>query len=375
MKAFAATLLIVAATAAEAESWHSSGYGSSLGGYSHGYASKLVRVPGPTLNKQISKTVYDQAHKTIHVPRTSTRARTVYDNVQQKIPQYNKRTVWDQVEKTVWDNVSKTVIDNVPRQVIDEITKTVIDNVPRKVMDQVQSTSIRLDRINESNDSGDGMSSDERIYVASQSSDSSDDYCGWGGCNKWSSSSDGCGWNGCQSSSSSDGCGWAGCNKWDSSSDSCGWNGCSLSDTSYIITSDSSSDEKIIRTPVTTTKNVMRTVIDKVPRQVKSQRARTVIDQVPRQVNMKVPRKVTKNIPRTVIDKSYATINKRVPRTVLDTVTTLHPKTISKMIPRTVTKNISIPTSRLARVSKPIGGYSLGGYSSGYSLGGYGKKW
>merc|ERR1712210_346751 len=223
MKAFAATLLI---TGLEA----SRGYGG-YGGYGYGYAKSPVygKTGYKTSVRNIPVTTYENQQ----------RARTVYDNVQQniRVPKniQRQRTVYDTINQTVYDNISQTVIDNVPRQVVDEITKTVIDNVPRTVIDKVQSTHIRQDRINESNDSGDGYNSGERIYVDSVSSDSSDDCHGWG----------------CASSNDSI--------------------------SSYVITSDSSADERIINTPVTTTRNVARTVIDKVPRQVTEKRARTVI--------------------------------------------------------------------------------------------------
>merc|ERR1712210_151917 len=296
MKAFAATLLI---TGLEA----SRGYGG-YGGYGYGYAKSPVygKTGYKTSVRNIPVTTYENQQ----------RARTVYDNVQQniRVPKNIQR------QRTVYDTINQTVNDNVPRQVVDEITKTVIDNVPRTVIDKVQSTHIRQDRINESNDSGDGYNSGERIYVDSVSSDSSDDCHGWGCGNAYGKKS----YGGYGASSSSDNChGW-GCA---SSNDSI---------SSYVITSDSSADERIINTPVTTTRNVARTVIDKVPRQVTEKRARTVIDKVPRTINKRVARNVQKRVPRTVTDNitvyENQTINKRVPRTVIDNIrvpkTTIH---------------------------------------------------
>ena len=291
MKAFAATLLFTGLQAASLEGGYG-GYGRRSYGYSrpaYGYSAKLIPVTSYE-NQTRSKTVYDNVQEQIRVPRTEQRTKIVNDQV--------KKTVYDTINQTVYDNVSETVYDNVPRKVIDEITKTVIDNVPRKVIDQVKETRIREDIINESNDSGDNYDSDERIYVASVSSNDSDS-CDWWGCNKYGSSS--------------------------SSDDYCDtWNNCVSSNdsiSSYIITSDSSDDEKIIRTPVTTTKNVERTVIDKVPRQVKEQRERTVIDRVPRQINKRVPRQVQKRVAREVIEN--------VPRKVTENVTVYDTKTIN----------------------------------------------
>merc|ERR1712037_370428 len=266
MKAFAATLLI---TGLEA----SRGYGG-YGGYGYGYAKSPVygKTGYKTSVRNIPVTTYENQQ----------RARTVYDNVQQniRVPKniQRQRTVYDTINQTVYDNISQTVIDNVPRQVVDEITKTVIDNVPRTVIDKVQSTHIRQDRINESNDSGDGYNSGERIYVDSVSSDSSDDCHGWGCGNAYGKKSYG-GYGGYGASSSSDNChGW-GCA---SSNDSI---------SSYVITSDSSADERIINTPVTTTRSVARTVTDNI----------TVYEN----------QTINKRVPRTVID------NIRVPKTTI----------------------------------------------------------
>ena len=151
---------------------------------------------------------------------------------------------------------------------------------------------MRKDIINESNDSGDGQESDERIYVDSVSSNDSCD--GWG----------------CKSSNDSGYCGWG----------KKGWGGKCLSSndsqSSYVITSDSSADERVVITPVTTVENVERTVLDKVPRQVKSQRVRTVIDKVPRTITERVAQKVQRRVPKTTVDTVLTKKTIRTPRQV-----------------------------------------------------------
>ena len=164
MKAFAAALFIAATSATEAE-W--GGYrGRSLNRGNYGYGSKLVKT-GYT-----NKTVIDE--KKVLVP-----TKVVRDS-------------YKLVDDIVYKNVDRTIIENVPRQVIDEIVKTVIDTVPRKVINQVKETTYRKDIINESNDSGDGIDSGERIYVDSVSSNDSN-------CDTW---------NNCPSSNDSGYCGW-----------------------------------------------------------------------------------------------------------------------------------------------------------------------
>lgn len=327
MKAFAATLLFASIEASRPSYYNRGGYGRSYGGYG-GYSSKLVAVKGYATQAR-SKTVLDNVQQQIRVPR----------NVQ------TKRTVFDTINQTVYDNVSHTVIDNVPRKVIDEITKTVIDNVPTTVIDKVQETRYNKSIINESNDSGDGYNSGEGIYVDSVSSISSaSDSCDWW-CQKQGGWGKKAAWGGYGS-------------KWGKKNYG-GYSGTSQSSqSSYYITSDSSADEKEIITPETITKNVARTVIKQVPRQVKEQRERTVIDKIPRTVNRRVARNIQKKVPRTITEN----------KTVYDT------KIINKQVPRTVTELVKVPTTSYKRVlSKNLskrGGY--GGYSKGY--GSYGRR-
>ena len=344
MKSFAATLFVVAAEASRPSHYAAKGYGG------YGYSSSLQKVGYNTHVQNIPVTTY----------KNQQRAKTVLRNVQQKIqvPRnvQTRRTEYDTINQTVYDNLQHTVIDNVPRTVIDEITKTVIDNVPRTVIDKVQQTHIQRQHINQSDDSGDNYNSGDGIYVASVDSISSDSdsdcYGKW--CNKKSYGGYG-----------SYGHGWAkkaACHGWGCASS----NDSVSSQSSYYITSDSSDDNKIIETPITTTRNVARTVIDKVPRQVKEQRARTVIDKIPRTVNTRVARNIQKRVPRTVIDN----------KTVYDT------KIINKQVPHTVIENVRVPqtsyrqqitkTPKYARVASlhKLGGYS--GYNKGY---GYGKSY
>lgn len=109
---------------------------------------------------------------------------------------------------------------------IDEIVKVVIDVVPREVIDEVKEISYKKTIINESNDSGDNFDSGAEIRVDSVSSN--DSVCDpWGRC----------------TSNDSDYCDtWAGCA---SSNDSI---------SSYVITSDSSADERVVITPVVNTR-------------------------------------------------------------------------------------------------------------------------
>jgi len=110
-----------------------------------------------------------------------------------------------------------------------------------------------------------------------------------------------------------------------------------------VITSDSSADEKVVITPVTTIKNVESTVYDKVPRQVKTQRKRTVIDKVPKTITTRVAQKVQRKVPK------------------YEEETVLREKTIR------TPRQVKVPTSNLVRVAGPL--RSSGLRSSGRLLG------
>ena len=91
---------------------------------------------------------------------------------------------------------------------------------------------------------------------------------------------------------------------------------------------------------MTTVENVERTVLDKVPRQVKSQRVRTVIDKVPRTITERVAQKVQRRVPKTTVD------------------TVLREKTIR------TPRQVKVPT--VQRVAVAPRAYGYGGYNRGY---------
>ena len=91
---------------------------------------------------------------------------------------------------------------------------------------------------------------------------------------------------------------------------------------------------------MTTTKNVERTVYDKVPRQVETQRKRIVIDKVPKTITERVAQKVQRKVSTQVVD------------------TVLKEKTIR------TPRQVKVPT--VQRVAVAPRAYGYGGYNRGY---------